>query len=244
MLAQGLAAFWRLTEAEVAEAVSILEAAVKRYPEYAPAHSMLAFALLFSAHVGWRDLAATRGRAEILAHQALALDEHDAWTHVVLGYLYTMNRNAGGAFQAFSQAINLNPNFAATFGWRAFAESHAGMTEEALADIEMALRLSPKDPQNAIFTDGKALAHFLRDEFDVSAGIVADVIWQRPEWNSTRRALARAGRMEEAQASLARLLTHQSGLTAEVLRASLPYPNPEHLEKFVGGLVLAGLPEE
>ena len=248
MLAQGLATFWRFTKSDAAEAIAILDTAVQRYPQYAPAKSMLAFMLLFSAHVGWRDLASTRADAEALAYQAVALDEHDAWTHVVLGYLHTMNRNANEAHQAFTHAISLNPNFASGFGWRGFAESHAGNTEEAIADFEMAFRLSPKDPQNAIFLGGKALAHFLRDEFDTSAAIAGDVIRQRPEWNSTRRmectALARAGRMDEAQASLARLLEHQPGLTAATLRKSLPYPNSEHLEKFVGGLVLAGLPEE
>ena len=31
----------------------MLKQAVERYPDYAPAHSMLAFALLVSGHAGW-----------------------------------------------------------------------------------------------------------------------------------------------------------------------------------------------
>ncbi len=36
--------FWRLTKTEGEAAIAILRQAVERYPDYAPAHSMLAFA--------------------------------------------------------------------------------------------------------------------------------------------------------------------------------------------------------
>jgi hypothetical protein len=40
--------FWRLTKADGEAAISILRRTIERYPDYAPAHSMLAFMLLFS----------------------------------------------------------------------------------------------------------------------------------------------------------------------------------------------------
>ncbi len=208
---------------------------------------MLAFVLLFSAHVGWRDLATARDRAGELAHRAAALDDQDAWTHVVLGYLHTMKRNFEAANQAYSTAIRINPNFAAAYGWRSFAKAHAGIVDEAIDDSKMARRLSPQDPQNIIFQGGEALAYFMSDRFDEAAAVIADVIRQRPQfegaWRLECTALARAGRLDEAKAVLARILEKQPNLTAAQLRASLPYPTAETLEKFVGGLVLAGLPE-
>ncbi|MEQ9638696.1 MAG: adenylate/guanylate cyclase domain-containing protein [Alphaproteobacteria bacterium] len=247
LLMQAVARFWRFTEADAKAAQALLETATERYPDYAPAHSMHAFVLLLSAHVGWLPLAQTRERATDLAERANALDEHDAWTHVVLGYLYTMNRNTDAAVRSFSRAIDLNANFASAYGWRAMAHAHAGLAAEALADVDMAMRLSPKDPQNAVFLGARALAHFMADEFDVSAAIAADSLRHRPGWLSSYRmectALARAGRQLEAEASLARLLEKQPNVTAARLRASLPYPTDECMEKFVGGLILAGLPE-
>ena len=45
--------FWRLTKTEGEAAIALLKQAVERYPDYAPAHSMLAFALLISRLLGW-----------------------------------------------------------------------------------------------------------------------------------------------------------------------------------------------
>jgi adenylate cyclase len=43
--------FWRMTAAEGADAIAMLDRAIKRYPNYPPAHSMLAFMLLVSSHL-------------------------------------------------------------------------------------------------------------------------------------------------------------------------------------------------
>ena len=44
--------FWRMTEGgKRTAAIDMLDRAVKRYPNYAPAHSMLAFMLLVSSHL-------------------------------------------------------------------------------------------------------------------------------------------------------------------------------------------------
>ena len=53
MVSQANSLFWRLTKAEGEAAIAILKQAVERYPDYAPAHSMLAFMMLVSAYVGW-----------------------------------------------------------------------------------------------------------------------------------------------------------------------------------------------
>src|SRR5450631_1599365 len=45
--------FWRLTKSDGVAAIAILKKAVERYPDYAPAHSMLAFAMLVSRLLGW-----------------------------------------------------------------------------------------------------------------------------------------------------------------------------------------------
>ena len=45
--------FWRLTKGEGEAAIAMLKRAVERYPDYAPAHSMLAFMLLVSGYAAW-----------------------------------------------------------------------------------------------------------------------------------------------------------------------------------------------
>ena len=45
--------FWRLTKDEGEAAIAMLRGAVERYPNYAPAQSMLAFMMLVQGYLGW-----------------------------------------------------------------------------------------------------------------------------------------------------------------------------------------------
>ena len=53
MVIQANSLFWRLTKAETEAATNILRQAVERYPNYGPAHSILAFVLMISGYLGW-----------------------------------------------------------------------------------------------------------------------------------------------------------------------------------------------
>ncbi len=244
---QAVSAFWHMTKDKNAEAISLLEADTQRYPNYGPAHSMLAFALLFASHMGWTDFTAVRERAGKLAQKAYDLDDQDAWAHIALGYMHAMNRNTDEAILEYTKAIDLSPNFAAAYGWRAFAKAHAGLSEEAIADASLALRLSPKDPHNVIFIAAIGLAHYLADRYTEAARCAVECTRLRPGFISAYRlhcaALARAGQMSKAQAALGRLRELQPAICGSILRRTLPYSSPEILEKFVGGLGLAGLPD-
>src|SRR4029077_6093777 len=53
MVMQANSLFWRLTKDEGEAAIAMLRRAVERHPNYAPAHSMLAFMLLVSGYAAW-----------------------------------------------------------------------------------------------------------------------------------------------------------------------------------------------
>jgi hypothetical protein len=65
----------------------MLRSAVQKYPDYGPAHSLLAFALLVSGHVGWTPESNDYSYAAELAQRAAQLDNEDPWAHLALGYL-------------------------------------------------------------------------------------------------------------------------------------------------------------
>ena len=110
--------FWRLTKSDGEAAIAILKKAINRYPEYAPAHSMLAFAMLVSRLLGWT-------------------------LHLALGYAAYMMRHYEEAQNEYQRAIDLNPNFAAAYGCRGFALASEGQSEQAIPDLEQAIRMSP-----------------------------------------------------------------------------------------------------
>ena len=97
MVIQANSLFWRLTKAEGEAAIAMLKRAVERYPDYAPAHSMLAFMLVLSGYLGW-TLADSHNcnEAAALAARAAELDDSDPWAHLALGYVAFMRRRTSG----------------------------------------------------------------------------------------------------------------------------------------------------
>ena len=89
MVMQANSLFWRLTKDEGEAAIAMLRRAVERYPDYAPAHSMLAFMLLVSGYAAWTlsELEPQVRQAETLATRAATLDDSDPWAHLALGYV-------------------------------------------------------------------------------------------------------------------------------------------------------------
>ena len=201
--------FWRLTKTEGEAAIAILRKAVERYPDYAPAHSMLAFAILVSRLLGWTLVAPQVKEAASLAARAAELDDSDPWAHLALGYAAHMMRRTEDAQQEFQRAIDLNPNFAAAYGYFGFTLAMVGRSDEAIAYLEQAIRMSPHDPQNAIFNMALAVAHFLASRYAEAISFARKAIQQRDGVTSAHRiyiaSLAQAGQIEEARMALQHL---------------------------------------
>ncbi len=246
MVMQAISLFWRLTEAEGEAAILILERTVERYPDYAPAHSMLAFMLLLSSHMGWssREVQANQAAASALATRATELDESDPWAHLALGYVAFFKRRTDTAAEEFLCALDLNPNFAAAHGYLGFALSHDGRSDQAIAHCEQAIRMSPHDPQNVIFNAGLAVAHYLAGRYTEAVGFGRKAVQLRNGWTGGHRtyvaSLAQAGQIEEARAALARLKELQPNISIAWFERYIPYmPGP--MAKFLEGMRKAGL---
>jgi TolB-like protein len=147
--------FWRMTDSEGTAAIDMLERAIKRFPNYAPAYSMLAFMLLVSSHlIVTPSMGHQLARAPELGARAAELDDSDPWAHLALGYVAFMQRRMAESTAEFQRALQLNPNFAAAHGYLGWALSFDGQSDNAMVHLQEALRMSPHDPQNAIFMLG------------------------------------------------------------------------------------------
>jgi tetratricopeptide (TPR) repeat protein len=238
--------FWRMTKFEGDAAISILKQAVERYPTYAPAHSMLAFLLLVHGYAGMTlsEKEPQVKEALALASRAVELDDSDPWAHLALGYIAVTRRRTDEAAGEFQRALDLNPNFAAARGYLGWGLAFDDRSEEAIAHLEEAIRMSPHDPQNAIFYVGLAVAHYLRGKYEEAAGFARKAIQQRQGMAGGRRiyiaSLAQAGQVEEARRELAQLKETQPDLSIAWIERYVPY-NPGPMVKFVEGMRKAGL---
>jgi adenylate cyclase len=235
---------WKQTKADSEAAIAMLTKATERYPEYAPAHSMLAFALVFRAIPGGVHGNRDMKNAVAIATRAAELDDNDPWAHLALGYADFLMRRTEHAVEEFQWALEINPNFAAAHGYLGSALAFDGRSEEAIRHAEQALRMSPHDPQNAIFNVGLAAAHYLAGSYPEAIGCARKAVQQRSGWSPAYRiycaSLAQAGQAEEAHAALDRLRELQPDISIEWIQRNVPY-TPGPMAKFIEGIRKAGL---
>jgi len=236
--------FWRLTKNETEHAIEMLQRAVERYPEYAPAHSLLAFALLISGYMGSRLTEPQLKQAAAHAARAAELDDSDPSAHLALGFAAFMRRQTPIAAAEFHRALSLNPNFAAAHGYLGWALAFDGQTALASAHLEEAMRLSPHDPQNAIFNTGLAIVHYFDGRFAQAVEYSRKALQQRSAFTAGYRihvaSLAQAGEIDEAREALGRLKELHPELSIAWMEQNVPY-TPGPMAKFLEGMRKAGL---
>jgi adenylate cyclase len=236
--------FWRLTRSEGDAAIATLRRAIERYPDYGPAHSMLAFMLLLSQLTGWNRDESTAKQAAALAKRAAELDDSDPWAHMALGYVAFSMRRTEQAVEQFRQALELNPNFAAAHGYMGFALAMDGRSDEAIPHAEQAIQMSPHDPQNAIFNTAIAVAQYLAGRYPEAVVFGRKALQQRTQFTSGHRiyvaSLAQAGQIDEARESLKQLKETFPEMTIAWIERYVPY-TARTMPKFLEGMRKAGL---
>jgi tetratricopeptide (TPR) repeat protein len=244
MVIQANSLFWRLTTAEREAAIAVLRQAVERYPGYAPAQSMLAFMLLISGYLGLVLTDSQLQQAANFAARAEELDNSDPWAHLALGYVAFVRRRTSVAAAEFQRALDLNPNFAAAHGYLGWALAFAGQSEQAIVHLEEAIRMSPHDPQNAVFYTGLAVAHYFAGRYAEAVEYSQKTIQKRSAFTPGYRihcaSLAQSGQINEAREALAQLKKIHPDLSVAWIEQNIPYTAPA-MAKFVEGMRKAGL---
>jgi TolB-like protein len=244
LVARALSHFWKLTAAESATAIEILRGAVHRYPNYAPANSLLAFALLAAGYVGWIVPGTDRELASQLANRAVELDDNDPWAHLALGYLHFTGRRTEAAVRHFHAALDLNPNFAAATGSIGFALALDGQSDLAIIHFDQAMRMSPRDPLNSFFFVGVAAAHYLAGRYSNAIEWARKAVQLRPGYLGGHRilcaSLAQIGQIEDARTAMSTLFQLQPALSIAQIRQSVPY-TAGPMTHFLDGMRKAGL---
>ena len=236
--------FWRLTKSESLAAIATLKQVVERHPEYAPAHSILAFSLLLARQFGWISMEPQVKQAEALAVRAAVLDDNDPWAHLALGLVATARRRTNEAVEEFQRALDLNPNFAAAHGYLGFALVLGGRPDESIDHCEQAIRLSPHDPQNAVFNVHLSAAYYHMGHYVEAAKFGRKAIQQRFGLPNAHRvyaaSLAQAGQIEEARAELALLQELHPENSIAWIEQNIPL-TPGPMAKLLEGLRKAGM---
>jgi TolB-like protein/Tfp pilus assembly protein PilF len=245
LVARAQAHFWRMSHADFQAAMVPLERAVECFPDYARARGLLAFCLVFASHMGWLDRDEGMVRGSDQAMRAIALDDRDPWGHIALGYWALMERRTEDSIAAFRQAVNLNPNSAAAHSHLSRGYAFAGQDREAIEHGELAIRLSPLDPEMALFLGAIAVAHFAAGRYSEAARYTGNALRLRPGFQGAQRlrcaSLAMEGRLAEAKAFLTIARRQQPRLSLEWVARNVPYQTSELMERYLHAMRKAGL---
>jgi adenylate cyclase len=244
MVMQTNSLLWRLTKIDIDAAIAMLRLAIERYPNYAPAHSMLAIALLFRGISVGVAHSQEMKEAALLASRAAELDDHDPWAHLALGWAAFLMRRSHDAVVEYQRALDINPNFAAARAHLGMALACDGQSDTAIHHSEQALRMSPHDPQNIFVYTALAVAHYLAGNYPEAVGFGHKAVKQRPGFTGGHRiyvaSLAQAEQIEEARTALNRLKELQPEISIAWIEQNSPYmPGP--LVKLLDGMRKAGL---
>ena len=179
---------------------------------------------------------------ELLAN-AIRLDPTNARAYVVRAGLYRTTRRNKEAAEAAENAARLNSNYAAAYAQLALDEVTPAEYPLAIANIDQAIKLSPRDPELGRWrwTKGKTFNLMGRhqdaireEQAALDSGYSA---W--PVYAALAVAYAFTGRQSEAEAAVAQARIVNPKLTIKWYRARIEEP-----EVIYEGLRKAGLPEE
>ena len=244
LVMQANSVFWRITKTDIDAAIVILRKATELYPGYAPAYSMLAFALLFRAIPVGVSRSQDQKDAAQLASRAAALDESDPWAHLALGWTAVAKRRTQDAVVEFQRALDINPNFAAAHGHLGATLAFDGQADKAIPHLELALRMSPHDPGNFLVYRALAAAHYFAGSYSEAISFGHKAVQQRPGFVGCHNfyivSLAQAGQLDEARAALDRLKELQPEISLTWLEQNTPL-TPGPMGKFIDGMRKAGL---
>jgi len=243
---RGLWHHYRFTKEDNAEAQTMFRHAIELDPSLSRAYSGLAHAGYWDVLFGFSDEPEeTLEWADEAGRKALTLDDKDPVAHWALGRVRMLRGDLDRAIAELDIAIHINPSYAHAYFGIGFAQTFAGMTDEALENNSKAIRLSPQDPSLWTFYTGRAVTLIARREFEDA------VIWARKSVQQAHAggwahallaiALAYAGETAAARAAIEELRIVQPDFSEDLIRRVLQFRDPAQLDIFLDGLRKAGL---
>ena len=143
--------------------------------------------------------------------------------------------------------MELNPSYAAAYFGLGYALTHSGRADEAVAEVDNALRLSPHDPILWGFMTLKALALVHTEQYEEA------VYWSQKAsrqpnvefWPFVHQAvaLARLDRTAEARSALKEAIRKKPDLCLSFIERSIYTGGASERERYFSALRETGLPE-
>lgn len=232
-------------------ALAYVGRALELEPNNGEAHGVAAYAYARAANYRWgmtRAEALERGLAA--GERALTLDPKNVDALYALAFLHYIKGDSEGSLEMLRQCMALNRNHAPAYFFYGVNLVRLGRPREAIAWIERAFKLSPRDPLRSVWYGVIARAHIAGGEDRRAIEVANKGIAANSNHPHNHAALAAAqahlGRMAEAEAALRNFVKVQPGMTLRRYQGVVAADNPVAIrtnQRLMDGLRKAGLPE-
>ena len=226
---------------------ALFEQALKIDPDDATALAGSASTYLIEYAYGWAN-PETDYEAKVLgqADRAIALAPRTPWNYSAKVNWLSMTGRAKEGLRVADAEVAINPNYAAAYSYRAFAETNLGQNERAKADLQQAMRLSPLDPRMGAFLDKLGWAELGLGDFDAAIEASSKAIDAGSKVWFTYLCLATAhglkGDIDDAKTALTEARRLNPKLNLKWMTGSKLFPS--YTQAWYDALRKAGLPEE
>ena len=243
----GIAEFYRFTREGNVKCQELLRESIGLDPDFSSAHARLAYAIVLSmVYFDAPTNSAQMDEALVAAERAVELDDQDANGYFTLGRVRLARREYDLAIDALQHALDLNPNLAVIYCGLGDSLAYEGRLDEAIAQFEIAIRLSPHDPFRWAFYSYRSLAHLFRGEFQdaVSWARKAVQIPNAQYWARAHlvAALGHLGDEQQAESAVKDLLRTKPEFSLDFAKERLFYlKRADQIETYIDGLRKAGM---
>lgn len=245
---QAIEQLFRMDPASHARARSLLRQAISDDPEFAPARTYMAYALILSFGEGWsNDPQADATEAARMANEALERNRNDALALALFGHVHAfLFKNYEAARMYLDRAIEVGPNCANAWTLSSATHGYLGHGREALAHAEHGLRLSPLDAHLFWHESLLAQAHYVCDQFDEAFHWAQRALTQNSNMVANLRlmiaTLVALGQHDRARAIGKRVIEAQPTFRLSSYAPRCPFTG-DILHKWLDRLRKAELPE-
>lgn len=226
----------------------LAEMALDLDPDYSVAFFSLAWVHINCDRWSW---CSDRPQEEALdlafsaARKAVELDPDSSLAHWVLAHAFMQASDLDQSEREYDRAIALNPNSAGVLAGSVEPLVYLGRVNQAVERLQTAIRLNPHHPDWYLWS--LAWAQYFASEYDAGLESINKMTNTPNLARRTQAALyVRLGRMEEAKASIDKLLENQPGYSIADQRHSLnrKFRDPGSADNFIDDLRAAGLPDQ
>jgi adenylate cyclase len=234
---------------EVAAAYPLCEQALKLDPNIARALAILARRYALQALQGQStDRTADIARADELISRAIAIDPNDYYVRYVKAIvLETQGRQEEAIVQA-ERCLALNPSHINAYAALWVANFYSGRVKQAIEYVDVAIRLSPRDPLLYEFYFEKGSAYFALGDYKSAIEWLRRATVTDPDYSTAYEALAATlalvGQQAEARDTLAKYLSLPQTKTKTIAQVKPATAHWPIAGRVIEGLRKAGMPEQ